>query len=202
MKAADQAHASTKDVTQNALDRMVQLAGEALLDARPDNHQADLADSLPDHSPQLRVRVRAGGQEESTLARGVAFRHQPRYEPDLHADPIRDAKSAAGCRGHPDCLGDDPVDDGRRLAALPLGGLGPGAVFRVGVAGDGAAIEHHGDELGGNDDQREPPPAQQFIAPSSIQHGVPLNELMDRKQVLRHGWKCGLLNVRESGKVV
>ena len=33
------------------------------------------------------------------------------------------------------------------LAALPLGRRGPGAVFRVGVAGDRAATVHHGDEL-------------------------------------------------------
>ena len=125
---------------------MVQLARQTLLDARPGDHRADLVDSLPDHSRQLRVRVRPGDQEEAALAGGAAVRHQPRDEPDLHSDSIWDAKPALGSRGHPDCWGDDPVDDGRHLAALPLGGRGPGAVFYLGFAGDRAATGHHGDE--------------------------------------------------------
>lgn len=44
----------------------------------------------------------------------------------------------------------DHLDDGRRLAALPLDRLGPGSIFRVGVAGDCIAIEYYCDELGIN----------------------------------------------------
>ena len=118
------------------------------------------------------------------VAGGPAVRHQPRGEPDLHADPVRDAEPAAGVGGHPDRVGHDHLDDGRRLAALPLGRRGPGSVFRLGVAGDRAATVDHGDELGAADDGAASlHPAQRFIAPSAIQHGVPLKELMDRKLV-------------------
>ncbi len=48
---------------------------------------------------------------------------------------------------HPHRVGHDHLDDGRRLAALPLGRLGTKPVFRVGVAGDCSATEHHSDEL-------------------------------------------------------
>ena len=57
MKSADEEHARTKDVTQNALDRLVQLALQTLLDARPGDHRADLADSLPGQPPCLRCTV-------------------------------------------------------------------------------------------------------------------------------------------------
>lgn len=53
----------------------------------------------------------------------------------------------------------------------------------MGVDCDGAATEHHGDELGEMMTSLNPHPSQQFIAPSSIQPGVPLKELMDRKLV-------------------
>lgn len=49
--------------------------------------------------------------------------------------------------GYSGRLGHDHLVHGRRLAALPLGGRGAGAVFHLGVAGDRAATEHHGDEL-------------------------------------------------------
>ena len=81
-------------MTPNALDRLVQLARQAKLDASPGDHWPDLADSLPDHRRQLRVRLRAGDPKESAVARGVAVRHQSCGEPDLHADPVRDAKPA------------------------------------------------------------------------------------------------------------
>ena len=44
----------------------------------------------------FRLRVRAGDAEEAAVAGGVAVRHQSRGEPDLHADPVRDAEPAAG----------------------------------------------------------------------------------------------------------
>ncbi len=58
----------------NALDRIVQLAGETKLDACPGDYRPDLADSLPGHPRQLWVRDRAGDQEESALAGNVAVR--------------------------------------------------------------------------------------------------------------------------------
>jgi hypothetical protein len=53
----------------------------------------------------------------------------------------------------------------------------------VGVDSDRASVEYHGDELGEIVTLRNAHPAQRFIAPSSIQHGVPLKELMGRKLV-------------------
>ena len=82
------------------------------------------------------------------MAGGVALRRQPRGEPDLHADPVRDAKPAAGCGGYSDRLGDNHLVSGRRLAALQMGRRGSGAVFRLGVAGDRFAIVDYLDELG------------------------------------------------------
>ncbi len=127
---------------------MVQFVGETNLDACPGDHRADLADSLPGHPRQLWVRVRPGDQEEAAVACGVALRHQSRGEPDLHANPVRDAKPAAGCVGYSDRVGDNHLDDGRRLATLPLGGRGSGAVLHLGFISDRAATVDHGDELG------------------------------------------------------
>ena len=45
-------------------------------------------------------------------------------------------------------MGHDHLDGGRCLAALSLGGSGSSTLCCVGVAGDGAATEHHLDELG------------------------------------------------------
>ena len=135
-----------KDVT-DALDRVVHFARQTRLDARPGDHRADLADSLPDYPGQLRLRVRPGVQEEVAVARGVALRHQSCGEFDLYADPIRDAKPAAGGGGHSDRLGDNHLDRDRCVATLPLGGCRPGAVLYLGVAGDSSAIVDHGDEL-------------------------------------------------------
>jgi hypothetical protein len=66
----------------------------------------------------------------------------------FHADPVRPAEPAAGFCGYSGGVGDDPLDDSGDLAVLPLDRRGPGAVFHLGVAGDGAATEHHLDELG------------------------------------------------------
>ena len=117
------------------------------LDARLGDHWADPADSLSDHSGQLRVRLRAGDPKESAVACGVAVRHQSRGESDLYADSVQDAKPAVGGGGHPDRVGANHLDRDRRLAARPLGRLGTKSVFCVGVAGDGTATVDHGDEL-------------------------------------------------------
>ena len=126
---------------------MVQQPGEAVVDAGTGDHRADLADSLPDHRRHVRLRVRAGDSEEDRLDGRVAVRHQPRGEPDLHADSVRDAEPAAGSGGHPDRLGHDHLDDRGDLEALPMGGRGPGAVLRLGVDCDRPATVDHLDEL-------------------------------------------------------
>lgn len=87
-------------------------------------------------------------RKKTALARGIAFRHQSRGKCDLHSDSIWNAEPAAGGGGYSGRVGHDHLDDGRRLEALPLGSRGPSAVFCLGVAGDRAATEHHGDELG------------------------------------------------------
>lgn len=127
---------------------MVQLSGETILDACPGDHRADLADSLPDHSAQFWVRVRAGDQEEAPVAGGAALRRQPCGEPDLHSDPVWHAEPAAGCVGYSGRVGHDHLVRHCSVAALQMGCCGSSAVFRVGVVGDGAATVDHGDELG------------------------------------------------------
>lgn len=42
----------------------------------------------------------------------------------------------------------DYLDGGGNLAVLSVGCRRPGSVFRLGVAGNRPATEHHGDELG------------------------------------------------------
>ncbi len=118
------------------------------MDTRPGHYRPDLADSLPGHRRQLRVRLRTGIPSQGAVARGAALRHQSRRQLDLHPDSIRNAKSAPRRRGHPDRVGHNHLDDDRRLEALSLGGRGSSAVFRVGIAGDRAATEHHRHELG------------------------------------------------------
>ncbi len=49
-------------------------------------------------------------RKASAVAGRLAVRHQPRGEPDLHADPVRDAKPAAGGGGHPDRVDHDHLD--------------------------------------------------------------------------------------------
>ena len=66
------------------------------MDACTGDHRDDLADSLPDHSRDLWLRIRAGTAQEAAVAGGVAVRHQSCVEPDLHPDPVRDEKPAIG----------------------------------------------------------------------------------------------------------
>ena len=130
-----------------ALDRMVQLVGETSVDARPSDNRPDLADSLPDHLGQFRVRVRASDPKEATMARGLALRHQPRLEPHLYPDPVWAAEPEVGGSGYSGRVGHDRLDDGGYLAALSLGGRGSGAVSGLGVTGDGSSTVDHVHEL-------------------------------------------------------
>lgn len=102
---------------------------------------------LSDHLRQLRLRVRVGNLEEAAVACVSAVRSKSHGELDLHADSVRAAESAAGLSGHSARAGNDHLDDGGDLAALPVGRSGAGAVFGLGVAGDSAATVDHGDEL-------------------------------------------------------
>ena len=94
------------DGSHDDLDRVVRLAGEAVVDARPGDHQPDLDDPLPGHPRQLRVRLRASRSEEAAGESGRPVRHQPRGEPAVHADLRRAAERPAGGGGHRDRVGD------------------------------------------------------------------------------------------------
>ena len=96
---------------------MVQLTCQTKLDASRGDHRNDLADSLPNHSRQLWVRVRADVSRESELAGRIAICHQPYSELDLHSDPVWNAEPAACSRGHPHRLGNDHLVHDRNLAA-------------------------------------------------------------------------------------
>jgi hypothetical protein len=132
----------------DGMDGLVQQLGETLVDANRFHDWADLANSLPDHHRVIRLRVRSSVPQKGAVDGGIAIRHQPRGEPDLHSHPIRDAKSAFGSGGHPDRLGNDHLDDGGDLEALPLGGGGSGAVLRLGVDCDGVATVDYVEQLG------------------------------------------------------
>jgi len=127
---------------------MVQLPRQAMLDTLPSDNRTDLADSLSDHPGQLRVRLRTGDPKESAVARGIAIRHQPYSELDLHSDPVWNAEPAVGCVGYSGRMGDDHLVHGRNLAALQMGCRGSSAKLHLGIACDCIANEHHLDELG------------------------------------------------------
>lgn len=125
---------------------MVRQPLEAKLDASASDHRPDLADPLPDHHRDLRVRICAGHEEEIAVDGGLAVRHQPRGEPDLHAHPVRNAEPTVGVGGHRDCLDHDHLDDVCRLEALQMGRRGTTAVLCLGIDCDRAATQHHMDE--------------------------------------------------------
>lgn len=129
---------------------MVQLARQAYLDTPTGHYRPDMADSLSDHTRQLRFRVRAGTAGQGALVRGSAVWDQPSGQPYVHADPIWDEELAAGGCVHLDRLGHHSVDVDCSLDALSMGGRGPGALFYLGVAGHGAPTVDHCDELGTN----------------------------------------------------
>jgi hypothetical protein len=70
---------------RNGLDDLVRRPGEAGLDAFALDHRTDLADSLPDHLRHILLRFCAGDSRQSELVGRLAFRHQPRGEPDFYA---------------------------------------------------------------------------------------------------------------------
>lgn len=127
---------------------MVKLFSETKLDASGVDHRNDLADSLPNHSRQLRVCVRPDVSRQGKLAGRTAVRHQPCGKLNLHSDPVWNAEPATGCVGYFDRMGNDHLVHDRNLAALQMGIACPSAILHLGIACDGIAIEHHLDELG------------------------------------------------------
>jgi len=113
------------------------------MDTGASDNWTDLADSLPGHPRHVLFCLRAGDSEEGAIVGGVAIRHQPCGERDLHSDSVRVAKPAVGGGGHSDCLGDDHLDDGGDLEALSLGGVGSSAVLHLGIDCDSLATLHH-----------------------------------------------------------
>lgn len=118
------------------------------MDAGTEYHRDDLDHPLSDHHRQLRLRIHPGVQQESAVVGDSAFRHQPRGEPDLHADSVRASRPDAGSGRHPGRVGHDTVVHDEYLAALSLGGSGTGAVLDLGLPRhDSATLDHLG-ELG------------------------------------------------------
>ena len=113
------------------------------MDSRAGDHRDDLADSLPSDSHQLWLRVRAGVSRQGQMDGRLAVRYQSCGESDLHADSVWHEKFAVGGGGHLNCLDHDHLVGGGDLAAIPMGESGPDPVFRVGLAGDRSATEHH-----------------------------------------------------------
>lgn len=107
-----------------------------------------MADSLPSHSGQLWVRVRADVSRQGQLVGCLAIRHQPYIELDLHSDPVWNAEPAVGSVGYSGRMGHDHLVHGRNLATLQMGCRGSSTVFYLGVLGDCFATLDHSDELG------------------------------------------------------
>lgn len=110
------------------------------MDAGTVHHRPDLADSLSNHTADVLLCVRTGIQEKGVMEGGSAICHQPRGESDLYANPIWPSQFAVGGGGHPDRLGNDPVDGGVSLEALQMGCHRTRAIFPVGLDCDRAAI--------------------------------------------------------------
>jgi len=77
------------------------------------------------------------------MAGRLAVRNQSCGEPDLHADSILDEEPALGGGRHHGCLDHNHLVGSGDLATIPMGESGSDPVFRVGLAGDSATIEHH-----------------------------------------------------------
>lgn len=117
------------------------------MDSGTGDHRTDLADPLPDHPRDVRVRLRADVSRQGRLEDRPAVCHQPRGELDLHPDPIWDAEPTPCCCGHSDCLEHDHLVGLGDLATLSLGGSGSDPIFRLGVTGHRAATEHYLEQL-------------------------------------------------------
>jgi len=134
-------------VNNNGMEGLVRLTDQAIVDAHWVHDWADLADPLPDHPCDVLLCLRAGDPQEGAVEGGLAVRHQPRGEPDLHTDSVRDARPTVGGGGHPDRLGHDHLDYGCDLEALSLGGRRSGSVLRLGLDCDRPATVYHLVEL-------------------------------------------------------
>jgi len=113
------------------------------LDACPGDHWTNLADSLPDHPPDVWLRVRSDVSRQSRLDDRFAICHQSRGESDIYADPIRHEELASCSSGHPDRLDNNHLAGSGDLAALPMGESRTDPVFHLGLAGDRAATFDH-----------------------------------------------------------
>lgn len=118
------------------------------MDAGSADDWHDLADPVPDHPGQFRLRFCASFATQDTGLGRHSLRHQLDREPDLFPDSIRDAKPASGVGRHSDRLGHHCLDDDRNLALLSLGCRRSAALLCLGVAGDLLATIDHGHELG------------------------------------------------------
>ena len=80
----------------NELDRMVQLAGEAVMDASTVHHRTDLANSLSNHFVHFWLRARAGDQKGGAVEDHLAVWNQLGGEPALYINPVSAAEFAIG----------------------------------------------------------------------------------------------------------
>ncbi len=78
------------------MDRLVQFASEAFLDASTRYDWADLAMHLSDHHRDIRIRILSGVANQVALAGRNAIRNQPDRQSDVYTDPVRAAQFAAG----------------------------------------------------------------------------------------------------------
>jgi hypothetical protein len=67
---------------------VVRRAQQARMDALTPRDRRDLDCPVPGDRRHVRVRVRPDGSGRSPVPGGTAVRHQPRGEPQLHADPV------------------------------------------------------------------------------------------------------------------
>lgn len=118
------------------------------MDALAIDHWVDLDDPLSDHLHQLWVRLLQSISRDDSKMDRRAFRHQSGRQHSIHADLFRAAKRPPGCSGHCDCLDDNHLEHGRRLAPRQMGRTGSSALFCLGIDCDGTAVEYHMVELG------------------------------------------------------
>lgn len=88
------------------------------MDARTSDDRDDLANPVSNYHRHVWLRVRSGDTEQAVVEGGFTVRHQFGGEPDLHSDPVRDAKSAFGGSGYRDCLDHHHLVGHGRLEAL------------------------------------------------------------------------------------
>lgn len=119
---------------QHVLDRLVQFAAEAKLDAGTGNDRPDLADSLSDHADLVWLCVCANPAKQIAVDGSLTVCDQSCRKSDFFTDSVWLAKFAFGRARYSDRLGNDPLEHVGHLEIFQMGCSCASALSRLGLA--------------------------------------------------------------------